>query len=241
MASRELIQPAKPRALALSALVLTNSHDAVVVDKVLISQGFRVVRAADTGAAEELCRRQRFDIAVYDQEVDGALDLAGNKRPSSQPRVAVGLLAAKQVGQPAGTRLHFIVHRPFTADLFAKTVKAAYGPITTERRLSFRLAVDIAVLECNILHQFELRALYDVRLVNLSQTGLCLQAAEMLPQGAIIELCFILPNSQVRIQRCGTVVWSHASGRGGIKFNQFDSTENDKLEEWVGSMIPELK
>lgn len=235
MSSRELIRQA---ALPLSALVLANDDDAVVVNRVLASHGFNVARAADAGIAVELCRKERFDLAVYGYDIDGALELAGIRRPSSRPRVAVGLFPEKEVRKPAGTRLHFIVRKPFTGDLFAKTVKAAYGPIAADRRASFRHQVNIPVSSCTLLHRGELRSLHGGIVVNLSQTGMCLQTMEMLPQTASIELDFVVPGTQLTVRVTGTVLWAHASGRGGIKFTHVDSEEQRKLEDWLDSMLP---
>ncbi len=129
-------------------------------------------------------------------------------------------------------------HGFVVACALAKTVTATYGPIAAERRAGFRLQVNIAASECTMLHRGELRSLAGVRLVNLSHTGLCLEAAEMLPQGAIVEVSFTVPQSQVRVELVGAVMWTHASGRGGIKFNQPDPEELAKFEDWLDSVLP---
>ena len=229
-----------PTAVPLSALVLATGDYAIIVRKVLESHGFVVTSAVDVGVAQELCKRGRFDLGVYDQDVNGVLDLAGSAF-SSKPRIAVGLLRAGEPIQVPGMRLHFVVHKPFTGDLFAKTVKAAYGPIFADRRESRRCKVNVKVADCNVLYRGELRALADVSLLNLSRTGLCLEAAEMLPQAAIVEVSFTLPQSEVQVQLVGNVVWAHASGRGGIKFSQLDSAEQRKLEDWFESVLPILE
>jgi hypothetical protein len=72
--------------------------------------------------------------------------------------------------------------------------------------------------------------------LNLSLTGLCLQAHEMLPQEALLETVFRLPSSHLTVQLAGRVVWSHASGRSGVKFVNLDSSNQHKLEDWADSM-----
>jgi len=235
MPSRELIT-GKLTPSPLSALVLANRDHAILVTRVLESHGFKVTRSVSADSAEEMCKRQRFDLAVYDHDVNGALELTGARHLSSRPRVAVGLYPLTKTSQASQTRLHFVVHKPFTADLFAKTVKAAFGPIAAERRVSFRHQVDVAA-SCSFIHRGETRKLEEARIVNLSCTGLCLQGPEMLPQAAEIEVSFPLPSSQVTVRLAGTVIWAHASGRSGVKFTQLAPDEQHKLEDWLDSFI----
>jgi hypothetical protein len=72
--------------------------------------------------------------------------------------------------------------------------------------------------------------------LNLSLTGLCIQAHEMLPQEAVLELVFPLPSSNLTIQVIGKVVWSHSSGRSGVKFINIDPSDQHKLEDWADNM-----
>lgn len=239
MSSRELIRPNKLTTSPLSALVLANRDHAILMTRVLESHGFKVTRSVSADSAEELCKRQRFDLAVYDHDVNGALELTGARHLSSRPRVAVGLYPLTRTSRASQDRLHFVVHKPFTADLFAKTIKAAYGPIAADRRVSFRHQVDVAA-SCSLLHRGEVRKVEGTRIVNLSCTGVCLQAPEMLPQAAEVELSFQLPSSQITVRLAGMVIWAHASGRAGIKFTQLDPEEQRKLEDWLDSLLPQL-
>jgi hypothetical protein len=105
-------------------------------------------------------------------------------------------------------------------------------------RMSIRLPVNIVALECTMLHRGELRSLAGVRLINLSHTGLCLEASEMLAQGAIVEVSFTLPQSQHQVAIFGTIMWTHVSGRGGIKFTQPDPEEQRRFEDWFDFVLP---
>jgi PilZ domain-containing protein len=224
-------------AAPLSALLLAKGEHRVLLTKVLESHGFTVATAVHVEVARLLCARERFDLAVYDQDVNGALDLARESR-SSKPRVAVGLLQPGKALQVEGLRVHFLLHKPLTSDLFAKTLKAAYGPIAADRRASFRHLVNIEASHCNMLDRGDLRSVEGVRVVNVSQTGLCLQALEMMPQGATVEVGFTIPESDMTVQLSGTVIWAHASGRAGVQFSQLDPAEQRKLEQWHESVLP---
>jgi hypothetical protein len=234
------IELSETNAAPLTALVLAGKQQSVLLNKVLESHGFTVAMVAQTARAEKLCARQRFDLGIYDQDVTGALDFAGAEDIPSRPRIAVGLVSTEKGIQVSGTRLHFVVHKPFTSDLFAKTVKASFGPIAAERRISFRHSVNLDASECSMLHENVLRALDHVRLVNVSHTGLCLQATEMLPQGATVEVSFVPPKGETLIRVIGTVVWAHASGRAGLKFNELDPAQHLEPENLLPSGFPGL-
>jgi hypothetical protein len=222
----------------LSALVLSGNAEAVLVNRVLESHGFRVERAQNAKAAETLCRGERFDLAVYDHSVTGAIELAGPRCPTSRPRVTVGILPPAGASEGASKRLHFVVRKPFTSDLFARTVKAAYGPIAADRRVSFRHNVRIAVSSCRLDHHGSMRSISGAQIVNISQTGMCLQSEEMLPQNAGLALDFTVPHRQLALHVQGRVMWSHASGRAGVKFGQLKPADLRNLEDWLDSLLP---
>jgi len=107
---------------SLSALVLAPTESALVSKTILKSNGFEVKEARDASSASELCRHRRFDLGVYDDCVHGAMELAGNTRCSSLPRVSIGLLKNATGAFP---RLHFILPKPLRTEVFSRTIKAA--------------------------------------------------------------------------------------------------------------------
>jgi hypothetical protein len=134
--------------------------------------------------------------------------------------------------------LHFVVRKPLMGDLFARTVKAAYGPIAADRRVSFRHQVNIAVSSCMLGLEGERRSLDPARIVNISQTGMCLETAEMLPQNAGVAVSFSPPQRPFYLRLMGTVIWAHASGRAGVKFGPLKAEDQRNLEDWLDSLLP---
>jgi hypothetical protein len=185
-------------------------------------------------AASQLSKQRRFDLAVYDEEVRGALELADYGHTSLH-RVAIGLLSEGGISS-AGARLHFIMRKPLNTELLDKAVKAAFAPIAADRRASFRHEANIDVESCSVHSRGDSRALDQVRVVNLSLTGLCVQTNEMLPQNSKIEMVFPLPSSYGKVRLCGIVVWSHSCGRSGVKFTGIDPSHRHELEDWADSM-----
>lgn len=227
-------RPSEAGSEPLSALVLAQLEIAFLANDVLRSHGFEIKQAGDAPSAGELCRHRRFDLGVYDDSVHGAMELAGSGHSASLPRVSIGLL---KNGIRVFPRLHFVLPKPLRTEVFSKTVRAALAPIAADRRQSFRHCAHIDVESCSLLQGGLARKLSGVKIVNLSLTGLCLEAAEMLPQSAMIELEFALGSSGTKVCLTGTVVWSHTSGRAGIKLRHVRRDDQLRLEDWVDAMF----
>jgi hypothetical protein len=199
----------------------------------LESFGFNVSKTDSAALARELCRGKRFDLAVYDQETDGVSEVA----LFGSPYVVLGLVGPNNANRVLGKRIHFVVQKPFTNDLFVKTLKAAYSVIALGRRHSFRHEVCISTTSCNLVLRGDRRALKNATIVNVSQNGMCLQTAEMLPQEATVQVSFPLADG-IEIQARGTVVWAHASGRAGIKVRELNPEVQPHYDAWLASMAP---
>ena len=219
---------------SLSALVLANRDDAVLATGVLASHGFEVIDADNADAALELCRRRRFDLAVCDAEISGTMGITANSW--SRPRVTIGLLPS--IDSPTGARLQFVLGKPLNMQLFSKTVRAAFAPIAADRRLTIRKRVCIKASKCRVVDNSGGRSFPTVTVANLSSAGMCLQAEEMLPQQATVEVEFELPWGSSQVRLIGRVVWAHSSGQCGVKFSGLDTGEQQKLDNWLDAVLP---
>jgi hypothetical protein len=230
-----MIQPASP----LSALVLsTDIHASATSARMLESHGFAVSKTDKALLAEELCRGKRFDLAIYDQDSFEGPELAGGSKLFATPHVVLGMIGTSRISRPAGQRVHFVVQKPFTSDLFGKTLKAAYYAIASSRRLSSRHEVCIDSTSCCLMHRGERRALKTATIMNISHSGMCVQTGEMLPQEAHIQLSFSIPGGDMIVQATGTVIWAHTSGRAGIKLVELSPEAQPHFGKWLDSMSP---
>jgi hypothetical protein len=192
---------------------------------------------ADAELAGRVSRRSRFDLALYDQETPGALELASIPGPGSRPRVVIAAVHPSLRAQLGNKRVHFVLQKPVTADILTKTIKAAFGPIERSRRESFRHDVNIPLAKCKLLRNGE-QHICGARIVNLSKSGLCVEAGTALPPGVTLELEFSLPVSGDSIVLNGPVVWSHASGRAGIKYDRMNEKLKQALHRWLEARLP---
>ena len=225
--------PPSAESPGLSALLLAKAKTAAIAKRILLSHGFEVLYLPNAAAASELSKQRRFDLGIYDEEVRGALEVADYSNKSLH-RVAIGLLSERRSGLE--TPLHFVLRKPLNAELLDKAVKAAFAPIAADRRASFRHDANIQIASCLLHYRDNSRHLHGATVVNISLTGLCVETNEMLPQHSEMEFVLPLPSSYGRVHVTGRVVWSHASGRSGIKFMDVHASDQRKLEDWADSM-----
>lgn len=230
--------------MSLSAAPLTSlflSTDAQVLSvgaRILESYAFRVSFAHQTPIASELGRGKRFDLAVFDHDSFAAAEFPETHKIFALSHVVFGILSRETVHQALDQRVHFTLQKPFTADLFSKTIKSAFGPIATGRRRCFRQDLRIRTSECTVVHSGETRALNSATIINVSQAGMCVQAGEILPRGAAIHLRFPPSEGGSEIKGRGTVVWAHSSGTAGIKLTEMDREEHRDFASWLEFMLP---
>src|SRR2546426_12791395 len=100
-----------------------------VIHKVLDEHGVSVKVAATTCAATQLMKPARFDLAILDNDVPGALDLAALRVATTMPKMVFAIVRSVKEKEIQDKRVHFVVQKPFTPDLFSRSVRAAYGPM----------------------------------------------------------------------------------------------------------------
>jgi|ERR1051326_1281306 len=223
----------------LFALLLSTEPDSLgTAQRVLEGYGVTVKVAGSIAAANQLIKTTKFDLGVYDNDIPGALDLAGGGSVVANPRMIFGLMRNETLNNANGKRVHFVMQKPFTADLFARSIRAAYGTMIRDRRISFRHPVQIKPLSAVLVHEKGNQPLHAATILDVSQTGLCIQTLEILSQNATLELEFQLPESKEIIHATGSVMWTRASGRTGIKFSRIAAAEQKNLTAWLDSLLP---
>ncbi len=222
-----------------SALVVCSDPGPLgVMQRVLEEHGVSIKVAATVPAADHLMKPSKFDMAILDNDVPGALELAPLKVAITTPKMIFAIVRGVKEGEVRDKRVHFIVQKPFTFDLFSRSVKAAYGPMLRERRAGYRHSVKIAPMSCLLTHDNGQRTLAKSTILDLSQTGFCLQTTEMLPQHASVRIEFQLPDNSALVHAVGSVMWSKAPGKTGVRFTNIPVAERSSLNAWLESVLP---
>lgn len=222
----------------LALLVSADPGSIAVVQKVLEEHGVNVKVVGSAQAAEPLINTIKFDLGIFDHDLPEALSLALRRGVSANPKMIFALLRNTQIKDIRGKRIHFLVQKPFTADLFARGLRAAYGTMIRERRIAFRHSVQIKPALSVLVQEQGNQDLKSPLILDISQTGLCVQTQEILPQGATLQIDFHLPDSKDLIHTTGSVMWTRASGRTGIRFSRLAGADQKQLNAWLDSKLP---
>jgi hypothetical protein len=222
----------------LALVVSADSGPLSVTQKILEEYGVSVKVVGSVQAAGLLIKTTKFDLGVFDHDLPGALNLASGRATSANPKTVFALLRGPQLNDIHGKRVHFVMQKPFTADLFARSLRAAYGTMIRERRIAFRHPVQIKPSSSVLVQDQGNQNLRSSVILDLSQSGLCIQTEEILPLGATLQIDFQLPEVGEKIHVIGSVMWTRASGRTGIGFTHISAPEQKHLTAWLDSKLP---
>src|SRR5579863_3968004 len=70
-------------------------------------------------------------------------------------------------------------------------------------------------------------------ILNISESGMCIQAASQMKTNRLLPLSLELSETGARIHVVGHVVWSEASGKTGIRFPEMSEGSRKQLREWL--------
>ncbi|MGD0417222.1 MAG: sigma 54-interacting transcriptional regulator [Terriglobales bacterium] len=106
---------------------------------------------------------------------------------------------------------------------------AKLGIISEDQQKFFRAKVNVSVTLKNV-HGKELQ----VQAVNLSTGGMGLDVVSD-PNGfaGLVDVSFLLPESETVIQAKGRLVWADAGGRAGLRFVVIEPSLFEQLQHWT--------
>jgi len=234
-------RPAKafaPWNLFSALLLVPEPGHARLAQRIVEDHGMHAHAASGALEAEQLVRSRRIDLVIFDCDLSWAGQLAFLEPSSPWRGVAMALSSTHARNYPSGRRVHFILPKPVSADLLARGLKAAYTNMAQQRIATYRHNVAARLVSGTINHRGWQRTLHHVNVLNLSQTGLCLNAAEPLPHGASLAMSLVLPESSTSVHATGNVIWSHSTGRTGVAFERSACPEMKKLHERLNAWLP---
>jgi hypothetical protein len=135
--------------------------------------------------------------------------------------------AAEQLGISRRTLSRKL--REYEIDVPSGDGSANLGVISEDQQKFFRAKVNISVTLKNT-HGKELL----VQAVNLSTGGMGLDVVSD-PTGfaGLVDVSFLLPDSETEIQAKGRLVWADAGGRAGLRFIVIEPALFEQLQRWT--------
>jgi CheY-like chemotaxis protein len=214
-----------------SLLVCKDEQATDVLTSVLAGFGLGVQCC---GYPDALCRltEQKFEAVIvdYDDPHSAALVLQNAYQASSGSNtVTVALLNDKtQVRHVFGAGANFVLYKPVSQLQAEASLRAAIALMKRERRRSFRVPVQLPV-KLRVENGPEMEGI----LLDLSEDGLDVLAAQPLCPAAIVNARFILPEQTTEIELRGEVAWANPNGESGVRYTDIADNLRQSLREWV--------
>jgi CheY-like chemotaxis protein len=214
-----------------SLLVCKDEQTTAVLTPVLAGFGLGVQCC---GYPDALCRltEQKFDAVIvdYDDPHSAALVLQNAYQASSgHNTVTVALLGDKtKVRHVFGAGANFVLYKPISQQQAEASLRAATALMKRERRRSFRVPVQLPV-KLRVENGAEMEGI----LLDLSEDGLDVLAAQPLCPSAIITAHFTLPDQSAEMDIRGEVAWANPNGESGVRYIDLPDNLRQSLKTWV--------
>lgn len=219
-------------------LLLPDEGSLSMARRVMESFGISVFAASSVLEAERILHNTRLDLAICDFDMPCAADLSLLQTSSRWRGLSIGLMPSARLDHSSHKRIQIRIPKPVSVDMLVRSLKASYTNMAQHRIAAYRHTLPVKLVSGTLAHRGWQRTLQQVSVLNLSQTGLCLNAADPLPHGAAISMNLVLPETMSAFHASGNVVWSHTSGRAGIVFDRAAGPEMKKLQERLNSWLP---
>jgi CheY-like chemotaxis protein len=221
-----------------SLLVCKDEQATDVLTSVLAGFGLGVQCC---GYPDALCRLtdQKFDAVIvdYDDPHSAALVLQNADQASAAGNtVTVALLDDKtKVRNVFGAGANFVIYKPVSQQQAEASLRAAIALLKRERRTSFRVPVQLPV-KLRVENGPEMEGI----LLDLSEDGLDVLAAQPLCPAAVVNARFVLPDQTDEIDVRGEVAWANPNGESGVRYTNLPENLRQKLRQWVVASAAEL-
>jgi CheY-like chemotaxis protein len=218
------------------ALLVTNDNQTVeTLTPVLSNFG---LSAQCCGYSDGVClvTEQKFQAVLVDCDDPHSAALVLQNlasTPFQSNAVTVALLRDKnKVRHAFGAGANFVLYKPIDESQAITTLRAATALIKRERRISFRVPIQVAV-ELQLAGTEEATAKIEGILLDLSETGMDVLAAQPLCPSARLKATFLLPNAPAEFEVIGEVAWANPNGESGVRFCDTPESVHGALQWWL--------
>lgn len=225
--------------MTFQALLVCKDEDIAAILTPVLS-GFGVgVECCNYPEAMVRLSEQRFDAIVVDFDDPHSAALILQNAYQASPRknaVTVALLSDRsKVRNVFGAGANFVLYKPISQEPAQASLRAATALIKRERRRSFRVPIQVPV-QLRVQNGPEMEGI----LLDLSEDGLDVLAAQPLCPSATINARFSLPDASDALEVHGEVAWANPNGQSGVRFVDLSENLRNTLKAWVAANAPEL-
>lgn len=179
----------------------------------------------------ELVARSNYAIVMLDFDLPAASKAAKLARlaPAHRRPVIFGMIGAStELEQTLHAGVHFPLYKPVQKEQLFHSIRAAYGFVRNDRRRASRYPIETVVYLLFGKH----RAI-PALMMNLSEEGFCVQAADPLPSFESVDIHFLLPGSRRAIEGKAELVWSDNTGKAGMFLSELTVSTQRFLRNWL--------
>ena len=183
----------------------------------------------------ELLVQRHYSALIVDFDLPAAVQtvrLARSADAKRRPVVFTMIGDTTHVGSAFQAGANFVLYKPLSLSQVARSLRAARGFMQADRRRAHR-----EKLESILYLQFGVAAL-PALMLDLSETGVALQAPEPLPAIQQIPFRFVLPGTNQIVEGTGELVWADDHGRAGMLFAEMANECRDSLRSWLAKRSP---
>jgi len=219
------------------ALLISNDRESIDTLTPVLS-GFGVDLQC-CGASEAPCKlaEQRLDAVIVDfDDPQAAARLLQSTSQTGTSPLTISLLTDKsRLRQAFGAGANFVLYKPISSAQAETSLRAAIAVLKRERRRCFRVGVQVPV-QIRSAEGSEVEGI----LLDLSEEGADVLAAQPLCPSARIGVQFTLPHGDLQVETWGEVAWANPNGQSGLRFVDVPEALHKTLASWVVANAPEL-
>jgi DNA-binding response OmpR family regulator len=216
--------------MRLNALVVSRSSESArVLIAAFAELGMEYRVSASVPEAMEILATDHHSALIVDFDLPDAASLTRMARTISFSRpVLFGMVGSTtSVASTFQAGANFILYKPLELTQVLHSLRAGRGFMQVDRRRALRQkSQGLAYL------QFP-TGVVPALVLDVTEQGLSLQAAEALTALRSVPLRFLLPGTTQVVQATGDFIWTDEKGRAGIFFRRMAAGCRRDLEAWL--------
>jgi hypothetical protein len=217
--------------MKLNVLVMTRSHSSVrVLIAAFAELGIEYRVSPSASETIEILAAGHHSALVLDFDQPQAVQVAKMARAASVKRrpVLFGMVGATTaIGDVFQAGANFVLYKPLDLLQVLHSFRAAEGFMRTDRRFASRQSSEaLAYLQ---LASGTIPAL----VLDVTEQGISLQAAECLAPVRRVPLRFLLPGTAQVVTATGDFIWADGTGRAGLFFTDLPAACRRDLQAWL--------
>jgi CheY-like chemotaxis protein len=226
--------------MTFHALLVSKDDEPAAVLKTVLS-GFGIADVCCCGYPEAICQlgEQKFDAVIvdFDDPHSAALVLQTLQQSSSANHaVVITLLSDKgKLRSVLSQGAHFVLYKPVSLLQAEVSLRPADALLKRERRSSCRVPLQLPI-------QLKLQDIPDIEgiLLDLSETGMDVLAAQPLCPSGQISARFTLPDGKTELEVRGEITRANPNGESGVRFIDLSDNTRAILASWIAANAPAL-